>query len=509
MKKKEVLFRFFRSWFWAISIALFTSCNLEQEQLDLNPGKGLAFSADTLFFDTVFTELKTITLRLRVYNPNEKAVRIRSVYVNGLNGQQPFSFSIKGRTGPQRVENVELEGLDSAYVLMSARLDGRNQNNPFILKDSLVFEVEGRSQKQDVKILAYGQDALYLRNRSIQCDTTWTEGRPIILLDTVSVKPGCVLTINPGTRVYGYNFAFMIVRGELKIEGSREKPVLFQGTRLEPWYGDVPGQWGGILIMDGARAEVKHLRLKNAFRGIQVGEVGAKSDNVPNAGLLIQNSYIHNIVDFGILGLKSRVAAVNNQFADCGEGGFAGYQGGIYQLWHNTFGYSGNNPFRRDGKFQLSFSDNFPDTRTQELFVGLLRVKVINNLIAGTEDDEIAFGERKYPGVDFDTIFHHNQLKSKQAVFFGNTNRNKGNRRLPAGFRFLNPFDYDLSADTLGSQEIFGTGIPLHDAVSNFQEILSDAELRSILATDLLGFPRPVAEGQAPDAGAYNNRKKN
>ena len=500
--------RHFRNLLGLILIGWLSACNLEHERLDLNPTQGLRFSADTIYFDTVFTELKTVTFRLRVYNPNTNAVRINAAYVKGYKGQFPFSFSFQGRNGPNRVENVELEGLDSAYVLMSARLDGRNQDNPFILKDSLVFEVAGRSQKQDVKVLAYGQDALYLRNRSVNCDTTWKEDRPIILLDTVSVKKGCKLTIEAGTKVYGYNSAFLIVRGELDVKGSKEKPVVFQGTRLENYYSDVPGQWGGILIMDGGLGLVDHCLLKNSYRGIQVGEVGLKAENESNAALKITNSYIHNIVDYGILGLKGVVAAINNQFADCGEGGITGLQGGVYQLWHNTFGFSGNNPFRRDGKFQLAFSDNYPDARTQTLYGGQLRVKAVNNLIAGSEEDEIAFGEKLVTDLDFDTTFLHNIMRSKQAVFFGNTSRNSGNKKLPFNFRFLEPFQYDLSADTLGSAEIYSTGIPLNDAISLFPALISDIELRSILATDILGNPRLVQAGQAPDVGAYNNRKR-
>jgi hypothetical protein len=399
-----------------------------------------------------------------------------------------------------------MEGKDSAYVLMSARLDGRNQDNPFIIKDSLVFEVEGRNDKQDVKILAYGQDALYLRNRSLGCDTTWKEDRPIILLDTVSVKKGCKLTIEAGARIYGYNAAFLIVRGSMEVTGQLDKPVSFQGTRRESYYGDIPGQWGGILIMDGGAGFFDHMLLKNAFRGIQVGEVGLKGDGTPNAALKLTNSYIQNIVDYGILGVKGIVAAVNNQFADCGEGGITGVQGGVYQLWHNTFGYSGNNPFRRDGKFQMAFSDNFPDSRTQTMYGGQLRVKAVNNLIHGTEEDEVAFGEKKVPDFDFDTTFLHNIMRTKQPVFLGNTGRNRGNRNFPAGFRFLQPFEYDLAPDTLGSQALFGTGLPLENANSLFPDLISDSELRLILATDILGKPRPVQD--APDVGAFNNRKK-
>lgn len=506
---QRFLFRFFYGGVILLSAAmLLPACNLEHERLNLNPAQGLKFSADTVYFDTVFTELKTITYRFRVYNPNDNAIRIRAVYVNGVNGSQPFSFSIQGRSGPQRVENVEMEGRDSALVLMSARIDGRNQNNPFILKDSLVFELEGRKERQDVKILAYGQDALYLRGRSISCDTVWKNDRPVIFLDTISIKPGCRLQVEPGTRVYGYNSAFLIVRGSLEVNGTREKPVLIQGTRTEPYYRDVPGQWGGILIMDGGSGKIEHCILKNSFRGIQVGEVGSKPETVSNASLKISNSRIENIVDYGILGVKGIVAALNNQFADCGESGFAALQGGNYQLWHNTFGLSGNNPFRRDGKYQLLFSDHFPDVRTQTLYGGKLIVKAVNNLIYGSEEDEIAFAEKKVADFDFDTLFHHNLIRSKQAVFFGNTLRNKGNRKFPASFRFLSPFDYDFAADTLGSAEVFGTGIPLQDAASSFPDLISDSELRSILATDLSGNPRPAQAGINPDAGAYNNRKR-
>jgi hypothetical protein len=402
---------------------------------------------------------------------------------------------------------VLLEGKDSTYVLMSAKIDPRNEDNPFIIKDSLVFEVEGRTQRDIVRILAYAQDALYLRNRYVNCDTTWTSARPIILLDTVSVKRNCTLTLAEGTRVYGYNSAFLIVRGQLISNGTLEKPVTFQGTRLEGYYSDVPGQWGGILIMDGGVGFVDHTLIKNAYRGIQVGEVGPRPDGVSNAGLKITNSYIQNIVDYGILGVKGVISAINNQFADCGESGFSGLQGGNYELWHNTFGLSGNNPYQRDGKYQLTFADNLVDSRTEIRNLGFLRVKAVNNLVWGSEQDEIAFGE-KFLTDPFDTIFIHNIIRSKQPQYFANTKNNKGNHLFPAGFKFLNPFKYDFAPDTLGSEIVFGSGVPLDTVKSFFPQLVSNTELRSILSKDILGKPRPVQAGVKPDVGAYNRRNK-
>ena len=491
-------------------VCSFLACKPENEVLNQNPGSGLSFSADTVYFDTVFTDLKTVTIRLRVYNKNANAVNIKSVFVNGVNGRFPFSFFINGRVGPNRVNNVRLEGKDSAYVLITTKIDARNQDLPFIVKDSLVFEIEGRSERQDVKLLAYGQDALYLRNTSI-CDSNdfWTSDRPVVLLDTVSVGPGCILTIDEGTKVYGYNNAFLIVRGNVFVNGTCERPVVFQGTRLENFYSDVPGQWGGILVMDGGKAEMVNCVVKNSFRGIQVGEVGPLPANIPlNAFLLLRNSYIQNIVDYGILGIKGGVLAINNQFADCGEAGFAGLQGGDYELWHNTFGLSGNNPFQRDGKYQVIFADNIPDANAGVVYGGVLNVKAINNLIFGTEKEEIAFGEKRSPS-PFDTVFYNNIIKTTQVQFLSNGIFNKDNVKTPDNFRFISPFNYILAPDTVNQLPVFGTGLPLSNPTSLFPEDLIPPDaLKSYLSSDIKCKPRPMGVGQKPDVGAYNNQKK-
>lgn len=487
-----------------LTMAVF-SCTSEKETLDPSPSKDLAFSADTIFFDTVFTDLQTATIRLKVYNPNDKAVRINSVAVSGVNGKYPFTFYINGRLGPNKVENVELQGKDSAYVLMSAKIDPRDDDLPFIVADSLVFEVEGRRQQKNVKILAYGQDAIYLRNTVLDCNTTWTADRPIILVDSVVVKKGCSLNIDEGTRVYGYNNAYMLIRGELIINGTKDKPVVFEGTRRESYYSDVPGQWLGIFIMDGGLGLVDNLLLKNAYRGIQVGEVGTKPESVPNAGLKITNSYIHNIVDYGILGVKGVASVLNCQFADCGESGFSGLQGGSYELWHNTFGMSGNNPFRRDGKFMLTFADNLPDSRTQTTYVGKLLVKAVNNLVSGSEKDEIAFGKQiEGASLTMDTLFFHNLLKSRQTGYLVNSTRNKGNQFLPSNFRFLSPLRYQFQPDTLLTENLYTeSGLAL-DTVSPLNSgLLSSDDLRTLLSKDILGRERPVAAGKGVSPGAY------
>ena len=86
-------------------------------------------------------------------------------------------------------------------------------------------------------------------------------------------------------------------------------------------------------------------------------------------------------------------------------------------MYHNTFGLSGNNPFQRDGKFQVIFADNIPDSRTETTYGGKLTVKAVNNIIFGSEEEEIAFGEQKVIGTPFDTTFFNSVISS--SVNFG------------------------------------------------------------------------------------------
>src|SRR6476620_2888182 len=67
--------------FLLLAVAIFNSCRKEEE-FTTDGGVSLTFSADTLFFDTVFTQHGTsyvplsVTKQLRVTNTNEKAVRV-------------------------------------------------------------------------------------------------------------------------------------------------------------------------------------------------------------------------------------------------------------------------------------------------------------------------------------------------------------------------------------------------------------------------------------------------
>lgn len=484
-----------------LTLLLFCSllaCRKESELLTTSPSSGLRFSADTVYFDTVFTTRKTVTLRVRVYNENDNAVNISSVYIANADGKTPFSFYINGRFGPVQVADVALEGKDSAYVLISATLDARNQDLPFLVEDSLMFQIQGRNMPQRIRLTAYGQDAVYYRGEKLACNTTWKKNRPVIIMDTVSVPPGCTLTVEAGARVHGYNGAALLVRGTLLVEGSPTDSVIFQGTRMERYYQNVPGQWFGIWFFDGSQGNrIENALIKNAYRALQVGEVGKVNDE--KASLFLLNSRIQNVVDYGLLGLQAAsVIAVNNQFADFGEAAFAGYQGGRYELWHNTFGESGNNPFQRESPM-VAFTNHFPPNNNWQFGAGLY-AKLVNNIVAGGEDDELIFVDRvNNPQAPLDTFLFGNIIKAKDFNHFIPTPRSKENLKMATGARFKSPFLYNLSPDSATFMQANRAGLAFDTMTSRLLFPISG--IRDLLKTDIRGKARIL--GERPDAGAW------
>ena len=145
-----------------IACGLFYACKPLDERMDPNPSEGLGFSDDSIFFDTVFTQQKTTTLRLLIFNPNPKTITLEQVSMRG-GSESPFHLTVNGRTGII-IQNVEILGNDSAYVLVSGILPATMQNLPLVIEDTIDFRIKGRAEVQKIPVKAKGQDAIYLDN---------------------------------------------------------------------------------------------------------------------------------------------------------------------------------------------------------------------------------------------------------------------------------------------------------------------------------------------------------
>ncbi|UOQ73254.1 hypothetical protein [Hymenobacter cellulosilyticus] len=265
-------------------LTVLPGCEPKEDLFTTDPGAKLEFSADTVLFDTVFTQVGTVTKRLWVYNRNSRAVKVEQISV--LNpAVSEYSLIVNGDAGPV-ANNVEIRGKDSLLVLVRAKLGpggAQPEGKPFLIADQLRFKTNGNDQQ--VELVAYGQNAFFHRG-VLACNEVWRKDKPHVLPSSVLVPAGCVLTIEAGARVYAHAGAAIIVKGTLRVNPDYAptgpiKPtdpniVRFSGDRLEPFYNEVPGQWAGIQFdsVSSRNNLIRYAEIKNAGFGLLVYNPG-------------------------------------------------------------------------------------------------------------------------------------------------------------------------------------------------------------------------------------------
>jgi len=356
--------------------ALCMQCRPEEEIINFNHSGGLVFERDTVLFDTVFTGRGSATKRLKIYNLNENAVQISKIELAG-GGASPYQIIIDGFSS-NRVEDMVLLGRDSLLVLVEVFIDPQNQSNPYLVNDSIIFETN--ANLQNVQLVAWGQDANYLGNEILPCNTTWTSEKPYVLYAPILVDTLCTLKIDKGTKVFAAKDAFIYSIGSIIATGTVEEPILFQNDRLEPIYQNIPGQWGGIVFVLGSGGNLmENTRIKNAINGVQLGL--PDQDTIPD--LVLRNVIIENMSNSGILSFTSDIYAENTLIYNCMEFNCANIGGGDYIYNHCTFA----NFFSQNPSFFVSDYLENNDT----LVIEDVTMTLQNSIIYGQNDDELFF----------------------------------------------------------------------------------------------------------------------
>jgi len=116
----------------------------------------LHFSTDTITFDTIFASIGSITKTLTVYNRNNFDVKSNIALLG--NSAANFRMNIDGIAGNSQT-NIEIPAKDSIFIFLEVTIDPSSSNTPYILSDSLVFTTG--TKKQDVDVVAWGQDAYF------------------------------------------------------------------------------------------------------------------------------------------------------------------------------------------------------------------------------------------------------------------------------------------------------------------------------------------------------------
>lgn len=289
-----------------------------------NPVSGrLAFSSDTISFDTVFSGVGSATRELRVVNRENDPLLIDRIWLGG-GANSPFRLNING-VAATTAEGIVLARRDSIFIFVEVTIDPTGADAPLAVVDSVSF-VSGGFAGQ-VILEAWGQD-IRLAGGEINADEVWSEGKPYVIYRSLFIDTLTTLTLEAGTRVYFHFGASVTVAGSLHSSGTPDKRVLLATDRLEEEYKDVPGGWRGIRFLDCSRDNyLKYTDIRNAVMAVELaGEEGGAPDLSLDGSRLMHNT---------VASLAARgadVFAVNSVFAHSGfstvsltEGGTASF----------------------------------------------------------------------------------------------------------------------------------------------------------------------------------------
>lgn len=267
---------------------------------DIQNDATLQFSESEVTFDTVFTTIGSTTKSFTVHNTTNSPIKTSIRLASG--NQSYFSINVDGEAGVN-FENVEIPAKDSIFVFVKVTINPGNVNNPFLVTDSVEF-ITG-NHKQDVDLIAYGQDAHFIVADSGPANlrykvvaganetTVWTNEKPYVVYGWAVVDSLGTLQIQPGTKIYFHaNSGLWVYRyGNLQAIGSKEHPILFRSDRLDEWFDSDFTQWNRIWIMEGTKDNViDHAIVTNSFVGIQMEGFSEYTGNKT----IISNTIIKN-----------------------------------------------------------------------------------------------------------------------------------------------------------------------------------------------------------------------
>jgi hypothetical protein len=376
---------------WVIVAALFFAA-CQKEEISTHSGAKLTFSADTISFDTVFSTIGTVTKLFTVKNPEKGKVNISGIYLSGGHNSN-FRLNINGTPGNES-RDVTISGGDSLFVFVEATIDPTHQNNPMVIRDSIVFQVNG--SQQHVQLVAFGQD-FHLINGARLKSQRWTNDKPYLVYNSVMIDPAETLTVDAGCRVHFHKGSSMFVLGTLIVDGTVDEPVYFQGDRLEKVYENVLGQWGawrdfsdgrqyiygGIHFAVGSKDNrIDYAVIKNAHKGIQTDSIGASSSPM----LVISNTVIENMSSFCLNAHGSNVRAYNCIFANSGYYCLTLLYGGDYEFSHCTMANYFSFGTRKTPSLIIS---NYAESGGATYNFDLVRAEFNNCILYGSNANEV------------------------------------------------------------------------------------------------------------------------
>lgn len=450
--------------FVALLLALFNPFTACKKDKLLTQGGDLSFSTDTLKFDTVFTTMGSVTRSFKIYNTNNKRIKFDEIKLE-VGDTSFFRLNVDGEP-TKNIKDVELAPNDSLYIFVALTINPTNGNIPFLIEDKVLIRLNGTVR--EVALQAYGQDAHYI-NDSLLTSQTWINDKPYVILGNIGalVDSGEVLTIQKGCRIYVHATSKLYVDGSLRIFGTKEDSVMFQGDRLDRdyfGYKDYPGEWGGIHFLGNSlQSNLNYTIIKNA--GLYDAAVYVQPHKTPTAVNILDLNHctIANSAGYGLLCFNSNVKATNCLIHTCGLQNVAFLEGGNYNFQFctiATFGGLGINHAQQPTAAVL----NYRDVSLTEFVGADLNATFKNCIIYGPLDDELFLNQKGTWA--YNVTLDHCTLKRNSSI----TNASAPNCLINADPQFvdISKWDYHLKSTSMSK----GAGIEIPGVIQDLDGLI-------------------------------------
>ncbi|MHB1147002.1 MAG: hypothetical protein ACYC01_05330 [Lutibacter sp.] len=425
--------RYYLTFLCALTFMVFFSCR-KDFSAELSTGN-LSFSKDTVYLDTVFTNIGSSTYNLKVYNKSNKNISVPFIGL-GRGENSFYRLNVDGVPG-KIFENVEILAKDSLYIFIETTIDYSQISNP-IYTDEIVFD-NGKNL-QEVKLVTLVKDAHFLfpskdsngfietiligkttdgedlkvNGFYLEDNTTFTNEKPYVIYGYCAVPSTKTLTIEAGAKIYFHLNSGLVIskNATLTINGELNNKVFMEGDRLEPKFSNIPGQWGAIWLRAGSKNNsIKNTIIKNASAGIISDSIG--NNSTPT--LTIKNSQIYNSSNFGILGRETNIYGENLVINNSGQSSLACTIGGTYNFVHCNFVNYWNNSFRQYPSVLINnyFTYNKNNAQIVEAR-DLHAANFTNSIIEGNSNIELVID--KVEGTVFNYSFKNNLIRFKEII---------------------------------------------------------------------------------------------
>lgn len=413
-----------------ILLIVFSSCRKDFTTVASSGGE-LTFSKDTVYLDTVFTNIGTSTYNLKVYNKSNNDISIPTIAL-GRGENSFYRLNVDGNPG-KSFENVEILAKDSIFIFIETTIDYNNVVNPIYI-DSIVFN--STQIEQNVKLVTLVEDANFLfpskssegiietiktgvdgegndikiKGFYLDDNTTFTNEKPTVIYGYCAVPENKTLTIEAGARVHFHANSGIIVdkNATLTIEGALDNQVILEGDRLEPYFTDVPGQWGTIWLRAGSKNNsIENTIIKNASIGVIMDSIGSATE----PSLKLKNTQIYNSSNYGLLGRETNILGENVVINNSGQISLACIIGGTYNFSHSTFTNYWNNSLRQFPSVLVNNFFTYYDESGNEIAEtrDLTEVTFTNCIIDGNRNIELLID--KIEGSVFNYNFKNNLIR--------------------------------------------------------------------------------------------------